>query len=153
MFFAVVMFVYGNNLTKSLRDRLSSSGKPSNIWLAGVLSLQFLVATYGGYFGGGLGILLLATMSLIEMKDIHRMNALKAVLQILINGAAVVTFVLRNFISWQHALVMVVGALLGGYIVASTARTLNPLYVRRFVIVVGCVITIYFFLKYNLAVV
>lgn len=153
MLFATLMFVYGSSLTKNLRERLSHAGQPSKIWLGGVLVLQFVIATYGGYFGGGLGILLLGTMSLMEMKDIHRMNALKAVLQILINGAAVVTFILRNFISWPHALVMVFGALIGGYAAASFARKLNPLYVRRFVIIVGCVITVYFFLKYNLGIV
>jgi uncharacterized membrane protein YfcA len=144
------MFVYGNALTKNLRERLTQSGKHSIVWLAGVLAIQYVIATYGGYFGGGLGILLLGTMSLMDMKDIHRMNGLKAVLAVLINGAAVVTFVLRNYISWGHALVMVVGAIIGGYMVAHYARKLNPLYVRRFVIFVGCAITIYFFLHYNL---
>jgi len=153
MLFATLMFVYGNTLTKNLRERLTQSGKHSLVWLAGVLAIQYVIATYGGYFGGGLGILLLGTMSLMDMKDIHRMNALKAVLAVLINGAAVVTFVLRNYISWSHALVMVVGAIIGGYMVAHYARKLNPLYVRRFVIIVGYVITIYFFLKYNLGVV
>ena len=152
MLFATLMFVYGNTLTKSLRERLTQSGKPSKVWLAGVLVLQYIISTYGGYFGGGLGILLLGTMSLMDMKDIHRMNGLKAVLAVLINGAAVVTFAIRNYISWQHALVMIVGAIIGGYVTAHYARRLNPIYVRRFVIIVGCVITIYFFLKYNVGV-
>ncbi|MBI5713972.1 MAG: sulfite exporter TauE/SafE family protein [Chloroflexi bacterium] len=116
MLFATLMFVYGNTLTKSLRERLTQSGKPSKVWLAGVLVLQYIIATYGGYFGGGLGILLLGTLSLMEMKDIHRMNGLKAVLAVLINGAAVVTFTIRNYISWQHALVMIAGAIIGGYV-------------------------------------
>jgi len=152
MLFATLMFVFGNTLTKSLRERLTQSGKPSKVWLAGVLVLQYIISTYGGYFGGGLGILLLGTMSLMDMKDIHRMNGLKAVLAVLINGAAVVTFAIRNYISWQHALVMIVGAIIGGYVTAHYARRLNPIYVRRFVIIVGCVITIYFFLKYNVGV-
>ena len=152
MLFATLMFVYGNTLTKSLRERLTHSGKQSNIWLVGVLVIQFVIAIYGGYFGGGLGILLLGTMSLMDMKDIHRMNGLKAVLAVLINGAAVATFAIRNYISWQHALVMIVGAIIGGYFAAYYARKLNPLYVRRFVIIVGGTITIYFFLKYNLGI-
>jgi hypothetical protein len=79
------------------------------------------------------------------MEHIHQMNALKMLLSALINGVAVVLFVAAGAIWWPQGVIMIVGAILGGYGGASIARRLDPLFVRRFVIVVGFAMTFYFF--------
>jgi uncharacterized protein len=109
---------------------------------------QLVIATYGGFFGGGIGILMLAALSLLGLDNIHEMNALKTLLASCINGIAVVTFIIAGAVVWPQAVVMLVGAVTGGYVGAATARKLDQRWVRRFVIAVGCAMTIYFFVRH-----
>lgn len=125
----------------------SKSNAPSKLRLLGISLLQLVIATYGGYFGGGIGILMLATLGLIGMENIHEMNGLKTFLTSLINGVAVITFIIAGAVVWAQAIVMVIGAIAGGYGGAYYARQLNPRLVRGFVILVGFGMTIYFFLR------
>jgi uncharacterized membrane protein YfcA len=120
-----------------------------NHWglLAGIAVLQLIIATYGGFFGGGIGILMLAMLRLTGMENIHTMNALKTLLATCINGVAVLTFVIAGAVWWPQALLMIVGAVLGGYGGAYYARKIDPLLVRRFVILVGFALTLYFFIR------
>ena len=113
--------------------------------LSGIAVLQFVIAIYGGYFGGGIGILMLATLGLMGMENIHEMNAMKTLLAACINGVAVVIFVVKGVVVWPQAILMVVGAIIGGFGGAYFARKLHPLWVRWFVIAVGVGMTIYFF--------
>lgn len=122
-----------------------SSGGP---WATvGLLLVQLVIATYGGYFGAGIGFLLLAALAVTGMEDIHAMNGVKSVLVGCINGAAVATFVLAGVVVWSDALVALVGAAAGGYLGASVARRLDPLWVRRGVVALGFALTIYFFVR------
>ena len=105
------------------------------------------VAVYGGYFGGAVGIVNLAMLAAIGMTDIHAMNALKSVLGTAINGVATLVFILKRAVYWPQALVMIVGAVVGGYFGAHYAQKLPQNRVRGFVIVVGAGMTIYFFVK------
>jgi uncharacterized membrane protein YfcA len=151
MLFATLVFTFGNNLVKRLRIRqitpayTGTSNFVAPATFSGVLALQFLIGIYGGFFGAGIGILMLAALGMMGMEHIHQMNALKMLLSALINGVAVVLFVAAGAIWWPQAVIMVIGAIIGGYGGASIARRLNPLYVRRFVIVVGFAMTFYFF--------
>ena len=120
---------------------------PSWPVLTGIALLQLLVAIYGGYFGGGIGILMLASLGLMGMENIHEMNALKTVLQGSINGVAVITFIVAGIVEWPQAIVMIIGAIIGGYAGARYARRLDPRLVRGFVILVGFSMTFYFFLR------
>jgi len=104
-----------------------------------------VVAVYGGYFGGGLGIMNLAMLAAIGMTDIHEMNGMKALLGSLINGVAVLTFILAGAVFWKQAVVMLVGALIGGYFGAHYAQKLPQKLVRGVVITAGAVMTAYFF--------
>jgi hypothetical protein len=108
---------------------------------------QLAMATYGGYFGGGMGIMMLAMFTAAGMTHMHEMNALKAVLAVAINGVALAEFVARGAIAWQHGLVMVAGAVVGGYAGAAAARRVKAELVRRFVIGIAWGMTIYFFWK------
>ncbi len=108
---------------------------------------QFVIAIYGGFFGGGMGMMMLATMSLAGMTDIHEMNGLKQVLAASLNGVALVAFILNGAIAWQPGVTMMVGGIVGGYAGASTARLIDRRHVRLFVIVLAWAITVYFFWK------
>ena len=111
------------------------------------LALQLAIATYGGYFGGGIGIMMLAALSVAGLTDIHEMNGLKAVLAVFINGVALAEFVAHGVLVWGPGLIMVAGGILGGYFGASFARRLPQANVRTFVILVGWAMTIYFFVR------
>ncbi|MBX5448915.1 sulfite exporter TauE/SafE family protein [Thermogemmatispora sp.] len=115
--------------------------------LVTVSFFQLLIATYGGYFGGGIGILMLATLGMMGMENIHEMNGLKTLLAGLINGVAVVTFALAGAVFWPQALLMVVGAVIGGYGGAYYARKIDQRWVRLFVTLVGVAMTLYFFIN------
>ena len=106
---------------------------------------QLLVATYGGYFGAGIGILMLASRSLMGLRDIHRMNAIKTILGALINVIAFVFFGLKGLVVWPLAVLMAAGAITGGYLGARTAMRVDPKWVGRFVIAVGVAVSVWLF--------
>ncbi len=144
---ATLLFALGRSMNALLRLAPRRSIEPSASGLAGVLIAQFVIALYGGFFGGGIGIMMLALFSLFGMQDIHRMNALKALLVTCINGAAVVMFSLGGLVHWPVAIAMTVGATLGGYVGAAYGRRLNPRLLRAFVTSVGSAMTAYFFYR------
>jgi uncharacterized membrane protein YfcA len=147
---ATLLFAFGNRIALWVRTRSEKAALPPWLSLLGSTLMQFIISVYGGFFGGGIGILMLALLAVMGMANIHAMNAIKNVLASCINGIAVVAFVIAGAIYWPQALLMVVGAIIGGYGAATIARKLDPLLVRRFVIVVGIVMSIVFFVRYYL---
>jgi hypothetical protein len=113
----------------------------------GASIFELVVAVYGGYFGGGVGIVNLAMLAAVGMTDIHAMNALKSILGTAINGIATVVFVVKGAIYWPQAIVMITGALVGGYFGAHYAQRLPQAWIRWFVILAGAGMTVYFFFK------
>src|SRR5438270_4868809 len=97
----------------------------STKWLVGALLFQLGVGIYGGYFGAGIGILMLAALSIMGLTDIHEMNSLKVVFAGAINGIAAAYFVWARMVYWPDVLVMVIGAILGGWGGAGFARKLG----------------------------
>jgi len=146
---ATLVFALSPHVTRWVRARTGSTAGPSWRTLAAVAVAQLVIATYGGFFGAGIGILMLASLGLMGMENIHDMNALKTVLATCINGVAVVTFIIAGAVAWPQALVMIAGAIAGGFGGAYYARRLDPLLVRRFVILVGAAMTLYFFVSYR----
>jgi len=119
----------------------------STKWLVGALLFQLGVGIYGGYFGAGIGILMLAALSILGLQDIHEMNSLKVVFGGSINGIAAVYFVWANMVKWQYVLLMAVAAILGGWGGAGTARKMGRTAVRRIVIAIGFGMAISLFVK------
>lgn len=117
----------------------------NNRWRS--IILQGLISIYGGFFGGGIGILMLATLALMGLEDIHEMNALKTLLAALINGIAVVAFVIAGSVAWPQAILMAVAAIIGGYSGAALSRRFQQRQVRNFVLGVGFLLSGYLFLK------
>lgn len=115
-------------------------------WSA-VLFSQFLVGVYGGYFGAGIGILMLAAYGILGFTNIHEANAIKNLNAMFINGIAAALFVFCRLVYWPQALLMAVGAIVGGYAGAGTARRLGQKTVRRLVILIGLGLAALMFFK------
>jgi hypothetical protein len=141
MLLAATTFTFGGFVTQRI------GRTPSRHVPAWALLLQLAIATYGGYFGGGMGIMMLAGFAAAGMTDIHEMNGLKSVLGVAINGVALVAFVAHGAIAWTPGLVMVAGGIVGGYGGAAIARRLNRDAVRILIMVIGWTMTVYFFLR------
>jgi uncharacterized protein len=144
--FATVLFMSQSAINQRLRLG-SLEENPSIVWWIGAMVFQFCSAMYGGYFGAGNGILMLAAMGLLGMKALNRANGIKNFLGICINSVAVLSFSLAGLVVWQDALFMAVGALAGGYFGASMAVRIGQIWVRRGIIVIGFVIFIVMILK------
>jgi uncharacterized membrane protein YfcA len=142
---ATLLFVFGNRLARGHPSSVGHDATTAAILGASIFEL--VVAVYGGYFGGGVGIVNLAMLAAVGMTDIHAMNALKSILGMAINGIAVLVFIVKDAIYWPQGIVMIVGALVGGYLGAHYAQKLPQAWVRNFVILVGAGITVCFFVK------
>ena len=103
------------------------------------------IGIYGGYFGAGIGILLLATLGILGHRDIHEKNVLKNLIAAGINGVAAVLFIWRGVVLWADALLLGAGAIAGGYAGARLAQRLGRTFVRRAVVIIGAVLTVWAF--------
>lgn len=145
MLSATLLFIFGRKLARGSPASLSHETSVRAIVLASFF--QLLVGIYGGYFGGGMGIVMLAMLAALGMADIHQMNALKTILSSSINGIAVIVFAASRTVYWRQALVMILGAALGGYFGAHFSLRLAQSWIRWFVILVGSTMTAYFFVR------
>lgn len=136
--FATLLLAVQEPITRALRLHGPAAGA-SRIrrWWLGAATFQFLVSTYGGYFGAGMGIMMLAALGLLGLTDIHQMNGLKNFFAVCINLIAAAYFMTWGPVSWGDALVMAIGAIVGGYGGAGLARRLGRTFVRRTVVVIG----------------
>ena len=141
---ATVLFSFGGKVTEWI-NRHHAEGGPSLGGVAGITLLQLCVAIYIGYFGAGVGIVMLALLSMMGMENIHSMNGLKTLLATCGNAMAVIIFIFARAVFWPQALLMVVGAALGGYAGAWFAQKMDPRSVRYVVITIGYSMTMYFF--------
>lgn len=144
---ATVLFIFGGRISNFVRARMARHERADLLHLAGITFLQLVTAIYIGYFGAGAGIVMLALFALLGMENIHTMNAFKTVLASVANGIAVITFVFAGAVAWPQAVLMTVGAALGGYAGAYYAQKLDPVAVRRIVIAIGLAMTAYFFYR------
>jgi uncharacterized membrane protein YfcA len=140
---ATVLFIAGPQLTRFAHRMGGVLSLESPLGLAA----QTLIAVYGGFFGAAIGILMLALLQFLGIGDMRRANAFKVLLATVINGVAVVPFVIARAIAWEAALFMSVGAIAGGYLGAGLVKRLPSEVVRRLVIVVAITMTTYFFWK------
>jgi uncharacterized protein len=142
---ATLLFAFGKKLTGRRPSGLEHDA--STAALVGASLFELGVAVYGGYFGGGVGIMNLAMLAALGMTDIHAMNALKVLLGGVINGVAVVAFIAKGAIHWPQGIVMTLGAILGGYCAAHYAQKVPQIWIRAFVLLVGTGMTAYFFVQ------
>jgi uncharacterized protein len=145
--FATLLFALRNPISRWTgkaaphEERVTTGGR-----IGGFL-FQLFVATYGGYFGAGIGILMLASLSLMGLRDIHRMNGLKTILGMLINVIAFVFFAAKGLVVWPLALLVGAGAVLGGWVGARTAKRVDQRWIRLFVIAVGAAVSVWLMVR------
>jgi hypothetical protein len=138
--FAALLFTVGDRLRAAIER-----GGHFPAW--GVVAAQLPVAIYGGYLGGGIGLLMLAALTLLGGRDLHQLNALKSVLGLAINLTATIVFIASGLIDWPKAVAMAVAAALGGYLTARFALGFDVRLVKRAVIALGWLVTVALFVK------
>jgi uncharacterized membrane protein YfcA len=148
-------------LSAAGREAGTNAGEPTRAMFLSVSVLQFLVAVYGGYFGAGIGILMLAVLGCLGLGDIHRINALKNVLATAVNGTTAVMFIGASVlpgglgagpagagvVSWPHAFVMALASVAGGFVGVRLTRRMPAALVRRMVALIGFGLAGYYFLR------
>lgn len=147
--FATILFMAHGSFTRFFGHRAAiAHGKPpSRIWITGAVMFQFAVAVYGGYFGAGIGILMLASLGMLGFEDVHEMNTLKVMMGFLINVVAAVYFIASGLIFWPAAGIMAFGTILGGYFGAHFAQRIPQEKVRTMITAIGLIISAVMFYK------
>lgn len=141
---ATAMFAFGPQLRRWADGHRAGGAQASRAKaVAGLL----LVAGYGGYFNGGMGILMLALFGLLGQTKLNAMNAIKNLVSTLLTAIAVAIYAIGGIVQWKEALIMMVAATLGGYLGARGARKLPPAVLRWSIVVIGLVMTVLFFIK------
>jgi uncharacterized membrane protein YfcA len=115
----------------------SSKAERSRSWRSGAVAFQLVVGIYGGYFGAGIGIMMLAAFGLLGMTDIHQMNGLKCFFAFCVNAVAAVWFIQAGKVVWPQAWLMMAAAIAGGYAGAAAARALGKNFANAAVLVIG----------------
>jgi uncharacterized membrane protein YfcA len=147
LLFATLLLTFGPRIHAWLRPKTAGAKSSGNRATFLIAAIQFVISIYGGYFGAGMGILMLAALAISEIGNIHMMNGVRSILGILINGVALVLFTAAHAIAWRPAILMMIGATLAGYSGAAIARRIDPKIVKRFVLVVAWGMTVYFFVR------
>jgi uncharacterized membrane protein YfcA len=140
LFFATVLFMAQSAFARlALREARQATATPAQVALAA--SGMFLVAIYGGYFGAGIGILMLSVLGMMGMDHIHEMNAVKTVVAALINLVATLYFVFAGLIEWPQAAIMTAGAAVGYFAGSRLAQRVSQTAVRRIITTIGFAIS------------
>jgi uncharacterized protein len=133
-------FAFGRQLGNWLRKRV-------RIGKVTVLSGQFILGIYGGYFGGAVGIMMMAVWSLFGMNDIKHINANKNLLVAVANAIAVGIFIATGKVAWTETGILLVATMIGGFAGARYSKRMNPVLLRKVIVVFNFVITAVFFIK------
>jgi uncharacterized membrane protein YfcA len=144
---ATLLFMLSERIARWTQARTAGAAGPSRLTLAGGAFFQFCISVYIGYFGAGVGTLILALLALMGMENIHAMNGIKTLLVSVANAVALATFIAARAIFWPHAVLMAVGATAGGYGGAHYAQKMPPRRIRQSIIVVGFSTAAYFFVR------
>jgi len=145
--FATLLFMAQEVIQRKFKTE-NAMAHASPRWMAGAVLFQLLVAIYGGYFGAGIGILMLAALSILGLTDIHQMNGLKNFFGGCINGVAAFYFIWARMVYWPFVVIMAAGAIAGGYGGAGLARRLGRTAVRRIVVAIGFGMALSLFIKF-----
>lgn len=139
MLFTTLLFAAGNFSFKGNK-------RWQGLGLRSVFLVQLMIAVYGGYFGAGIGFLMLACFTLSGMRDIHVMNSLRVFLAPLMKIAAIVTFIAAGIVQWPEATVMALTSAVGGYAGAIWAKNADQRAIKGFIVLLGCILTVIFFI-------
>jgi uncharacterized protein len=143
-----LLFAFGNSI-RALAGKAAALDDLRAITRTAVMAsclVQLFVAIYGGYFGAGIGFVMLGMLTALGMRDIHAMGAIRTLLAAAINAVAVLTFIVAGAVLWRHCVVMIAGALTGGWFGAHYAQRADPRKMRAMVIGLGVAMSAYFFM-------
>jgi len=143
IFFATILFITEAPIQKKLRERRGTN----DIRMPSAVVLTLLVAIYGGYFGAAMSIMMLSVLGILGMTDILQRNALTSLFSLCVNGVAAILFISLGMVDWHYVLPMAIAAIVGGYGAAGLARRVGRVVVRRFVIIVGLVVSLILFIR------
>jgi uncharacterized membrane protein YfcA len=146
---ATLLFAFAKRLSRAVRSQDKPLRPLSWPIIATASFVQFTIAIYGGYFGGGMGILMLSLLAVLPLGDVHATNGVKAVLGAATNGVAIIAFVAARRVFWPQAALMLTGSIFGGYGGAHYAQKINPKWVKGLVVATGLVMSAYFLWKYH----
>ena len=143
-----LLFAFGNSMRRIAGKGDAMDDLQSVSWTAVAVCsfVELLVAIYGGYFGAGIGFITLGMLTALGMRDIHAMGAIRTLLAATINAVAVLTFIVAGAVLWRECVVMIAGALTGGWFGAHYAQRADPRKVRAVVIILGVAMSAYFFI-------
>jgi len=145
LLFATVLFIFGSKLNRALK-LLASHHKHMPAIGIFLLSLMLLgICIYGGFFNAGLGIITLSYLALAGYSNINSMNAIKLLISSVVSLIAISLFIYNDLIAWYEGIIVMLGTIVGAYVAAKVSRQLSQQYVRAFVIMASCCITLYFF--------
>ena len=148
IFAAALLFLVQQPLNKLLRRKQTDfTTAPSTLLLSCLMLFQFFVAVYGGYFGAGIGILMLSALGFMGIGDINKANGVKTFLASAINSVSAVVFIQANLVNWPYALAMAASAIVGGFVGAKVAKRMAAKYVRWLVIAIGFGLAIFYAVK------
>jgi uncharacterized membrane protein YfcA len=136
--FSTIVFAVGNLAPLDVIRRFELGPR-------GALVAHLIISVYGGYFGGGIGFLMLAALTLFGMRDINAMNGLKMWLVGIMTVASMATFIVADVIRWPEVLPMLLGSMIGGYVAAHAAQRLDQRLTKAFIVALGAGVTAYFF--------
>jgi hypothetical protein len=143
---AAILFALQPFVARLVR-RKEHAAAPVVATLSAIVFGQFLIAIYGGYFGAGMGILMLSSLAFLGLDSIHHVNALKTFLAMCTNAVAALLFIWDGKVYWPYALAMAAAAIVGGYVGARVALRMHPAAVRWVVIVIGFGLAGYYFYR------
>ena len=148
LLFATLLFAASPRIVALARrlGRHEGRGPSTRAWASG-LAFQFCVSIYGGFFGAGMGIVMLAALAITEGDDFHLINSAKHLCSTLIQLVAVILFVVAGLVSWRETAVIGVASVAGGYLGVVFGRRLSAGAIRWLVIAVGVALTAYFFVR------
>jgi uncharacterized membrane protein YfcA len=141
--FATILFIAEAPIQKKLRERRGTNG----IGMPSAVVLTLLVAIYGGYFGAAMSIMMLSVLGILGMTDILQRNALTSLFSLCVNVVAAIIFISLGMVDWHYVLPMAIAAAVGGYGAAGLARRVGRAVVRRFVIIVGLMVSLVLFIR------
>jgi uncharacterized membrane protein YfcA len=147
--FATILFVAQGAFRRfaGFADKPGAAAPPHRRGIWAAILFQFFVSVYGGYFGAGIGILMLASLGYLGLTDIHEMNCLKSVLGSLINQVAAIYFIFAGLIDWPKTLVMTAGAVTGYFLGAHYSQRIPQQHVRQIITGVGFIISAVMFYR------
>jgi uncharacterized membrane protein YfcA len=137
---ATIMLAFGRRIGPALRARFRAG-------LATILGLQFLLGVYGGYFGGAVGLMMMAVWSVLDGAEIKALNAPRTLMVSAANGIAVVSFIVAGAIAWPACLLVGLGAVAGGWCGAHIGLSLPPTVVRAATLLLAACTTVAFFVR------